>query len=597
MIKKRLNALREQMAQRNIHMYIVPSSDFHESEYVGDYFKAREYITGFTGSAGTAVITMDEAFLWTDGRYFIQAEKELEGSGIHLFRMGEEGVPILEKYIHQHLPQGGNLGFDGRVVNAHLGQVYEKIVKNKNGNLMTDEDLVGIIWEKRPALPQEEMYVLEPISDGTLNVCSKLKALREKLEQCKGDTHILTSLCDIAWLLNIRGNDIPCVPVTLSYLILTMEECCLYVNKKAVSSQVREHLAKNNIKVKDYNEVYKDVKQLDVSRKVVLDMHSVNYGIFHTLPSGIEVIDTQNPTLMMKAVKSPSEIENIRAAHLKDGVAFTKFMFWLKQNIGRINITECSAADYLEKLRRQQDNFIELSFETISAYGENAAMMHYQAKPGQDAKLKPQGLYLVDSGGHYREGTTDITRTIALGSITEKERTMFTAVCRANLQLANAKFLYGCRGWNLDILAREPLWQMGVDYRCGTGHGVGYVLNVHESPNSFRWKISKDMSDNCVLEEGMITTDEPGYYEEGQFGIRTENELLCIKGEKTEYGQFMKFENLTIAPIDLDALDIQKMSEQDKDMLNQYHEKVYKILETYMTEEEREWLKKYTRKI
>ncbi len=596
-IQKRLQALREKMAQRNIDMYIIPSSDFHDSEYVGDYFKTREYITGFTGSAGTALVTMDNAFLWTDGRYFIQAEKELEGSGIELFRMGEEGVPLFEKFIHENLPQEGIIGFDGRVVNAHLGQVYEKIAKHKKGNLITDEDLIGDIWQERPELPCQQMYVLEPFSSSELSISGKLAALREKLGKCKGDTHILTSLCDIAWLLNIRGNDIPCVPVTLSYLILTMEECCLYVNERALNDTVREHLSTNKIKVKDYHKIYQDVRQLDVNRKVVLDMRSVNYEVFHTLPQGIEVIDTQNPTVMMKAVKSPEEVENIREAHIKDGVAFTKFMYWLKKNIGKEKITECSAADYLEELRKQQKNFIELSFETISAYGANAAMMHYQAKLGVDALLKQEGLYLVDSGGHYREGTTDITRTIALGDITQKERTMFTAVCRANLKLANAKFLYGCRGWNLDILAREPLWQLGVDYRCGTGHGVGYVLNVHESPNSFRWKISKDMSDNCVLEEGMVTTDEPGYYEEGKFGIRTENELLCVKGEKTEYGQFMEFENLTVAPIDLDALDFQEMSGEEKTMLNRYHEKVYEILEKYMTEDEREWLREYTRKI
>ena len=308
-------------------------------------------------------------------------------------------------------------------------------------------------------------------------------------------------------------------------------------------------------------------------------------------------MDQPNPTEIMKAVKNPVEVENIRKAHVKDGVAFTKFMYWLKTNIGKIPMTEISASDYLEARRREQDNFIELSFDTISAYGPNAAMMHYAATPESDAELKPEGFLLVDSGGHYFEGTTDITRTMALGPITDEMRLHFTTVCRSNMNLANAKFLYGCTGLNLDILSRGPLWQMGIDYKCGTGHGVGYILNVHEGPNGFRWRVVPERHDNGTLEEGMVTTDEPGVYLEGKYGIRTENELVCRKAEKNEYGQFMNFENITYAPIDLDAIDPDEMTGREKKMLNDYHAMVYKTLSPYMTPEENEWLKKYTRAI
>ena len=328
-----------------------------------------------------------------------------------------------------------------------------------------------------------------------------------------------------------------------------------------------------------------------------MDGGAVNYRISSSLDKNIKVVDKPNPTELMKAIKNKTEVDNTRKAHVKDGVAFTKFMYWLKTNIGKIPMTEISASDYLEARRREQDNFIELSFETICAYGPNAAMMHYAATPETDTELKPEGFLLVDSGGHYFEGTTDITRTMALGPITDEMRLHFTTVCRSNLNLANAKFLYGCTGLNLDILSRGPLWEMGIDYKCGTGHGVGYVLNVHEGPNGFRWKVVPERHDNGTLEEGMITTDEPGVYLEGKYGIRTENELVCHKAEKNEYGQFMCFENITYAPIDLDAIDPELMTGREKKLLNDYHKMVYETLSPYMTAEENEWLKHYTRAI
>ncbi len=595
-VQERLVALRGEMEKRGIDVYVVPTADFHESEYVGAHFMARKYITGFTGSAGTAVITREEAGLWTDGRYFVQAEAQLSGSGVTLYRMGEEGVPKVDEFVEEKLPENGKLGFDGRVVNGDWGEKLVGIAEKKSGSLHMDEDLVDLIWEDRPALSKEPVFLLAEEYSGK-STKEKLKELREAMEKEGAGYHILTSLYDIAWLLNIRGGDIEHVPVVLSYLVLTASECVWFLQEEVVDEKTAAYLADNQITIRPYDSVYEYVKALPGDACVLMDKKTVNYRICGSLDQNITVVDKQNPTLLMKAVKNPVEIDNTRRAHVKDGVAFTKFMYWLKTNIGKIPMTEISASDYLEERRREQEHFLDLSFGTISAYGPNAAMMHYSATPETDAALEPEGFLLVDSGGHYLEGTTDITRTMALGPVTDEMRQYFTAVCRSNLNLAAAKFLYGCTGYNLDILARGPLWDTGVDYKCGTGHGVGHILNVHESPNGFRWKIVPERNDSAPLEAGMITTDEPGVYFEGKYGIRTENELICHKGEKNEYGQFMYFENITYAPIDLDAIDPEQMSGRERQLLNEYHAMVYETLSPYMTEEENEWLRRYTRAV
>ena len=596
MIPERLKKLREEMAQRGIDIYVVPTSDFHDSEYVGEHFKARKFITGFTGSAGTAVITMTEAGLWTDGRYFVQAERQLEGSTVTLYRMGEEGVPTVDEFLAEKLPENGCLGFDGRVIGGTWGRRMEKLAEKKNGTIHCNEDLIDIIWEDRPALSKEPAFILEEKYAGK-STAEKLAAVREAMEKEGADYHILTSLYDIAWLLNVRGGDIECVPVVLSYLVLTEKECIWFLQEEIVDEKLRTYLNENHITTRAYDAIYEYVLDIPANAKVLLSAGQVNYRIVSSLNEDITIIDKPNPTLLMKAVKNPTEVDNTRAAHVKDGVAVTKFMYWLKNNIGKTKITEISASDYLENLRKEQENFLGISFNTISAYGANAAMMHYSATPESDTELKPEGFLLVDSGGHYYEGTTDITRTFALGPITDEMRTHFTAVCRSNMNLAHAKFLYGCTGLNLDILARGPLWEMGIDYKCGTGHGVGYLLNVHEGPNGFRWRVVAERNDSGVLQEGMITTDEPGVYLEGKYGIRTENELVCHKSCKNEYGQFMEFENITYAPIDLDAIDPEQMTKREREYLNEYHAMVYKTLSPYMTEEENEWLKRYTRAI
>ena len=596
MVKDRIAALRREMQRRGIDMYIIPTSDFHESEYVGDYFKARKYMTGFTGSAGTAVVTLKEAGLWTDGRYFIQAQQQLENGPVTLFKMGEEGVPTVKEYVEQNLMEGQSLGFDGRVVNGKAGMEYEEIVKKKNGTMQVSEDLVDLIWENRPPLPQEPVRIL-PLEYTGESTLQKLSRLREKMKKNKATVHILTSLYDIAWLLNIRGGDIENVPVVLSFLLVTEDGCCWYVNQNVVDEELACYLKVNQIQVKAYNDIYEDAAALSEQETVLLSRSIVNFRICSSLDQKIRLIDKPNPTELMKAVKNPIELANTRKAHVKDGVAFTKFMYWVKQRVGKEPLNEISAADYLEKLRREQEHFLDLSFGTICAYGANAAMMHYSATEESNASLEPKGFLLVDSGGHYLEGTTDITRTIALGALTMEEKRHFTAVCRANLNLAAARFLHGCRGVNLDILARGPLWDVGLDYKCGTGHGVGHILNVHEGPNGFRWKIVPERSDSCILEEGMVTTDEPGVYLEGKYGIRTENELICRKGEKNEYGQFMYFENITCAPIDLDAILPEEMTETERRRLNDYHKMVYDALSPYLSQEEKEWLKEYTRAI
>ena len=596
MINERIESLRREMEKRHMDIYMVPTADFHESEYVGEYFKARRFITGFTGSAGVAVITKTESGLWTDGRYFIQAANQLKNSEVKLYKMGVEGVPTVEEFIEEKLPENGCLGFDGRVVNTAQGQKLESIVKDKNGTMKVEEDLIDSIWEDRPSLSKEPAWLLDERYAGE-SVISKMTRVREEMKKAGADTHVLTSLDDIAWLFNIRGNDATHFPIVLSFVILTLKDAEFFVNEEVLSEEIRKTFAEYGVTIRKYEEIYDAVKAFSANSHVWIDCNKVNYRIKNSIPEGVEIINRSNPTLLMKAVKNKTEIENIRKAHVKDGVAFTKYMYWLKTNVGKIPMTEITTSDYLEDRRKEQENFLDLSFDTISAYQANGAMMHYSATKESCAELKPEGFLLVDSGAHYLEGSTDITRTMALGPITEKQKEYFTIVLRSNLNLAAAKFLYGCSGLNLDILSRGPLWDLGLDYRCGTGHGIGYLLNVHEAPNGFRWKHVPERNDGAVLEAGMVTTDEPGVYLEGEFGIRTENELICVEDEKNEYGQFMSFETVTYAPIDLDAVDPEAMTKKERKLLNDYHKMVYEKISLYLEEEEKEWLKKYTREI
>jgi len=596
MIKQRIENIRDLMKEKNIYAYIVPSSDYHQSEYVGDYFKSREFMSGFTGSAGTLIISMDEAGLWTDGRYFIQAENELKDSGIKLFKMGEEGVPTIEEYLLEKLPKNSILGFDGRVMSVKEGQSLANKLAFKGINIEYKYNLVNDIWEDRCSLPTGKAFLLGTEYSGE-SFSDKLSRIRAVMKEKKATTHILASLDDIAWLFNIRGRDVKSNPVVLSYAVITIDSVYLFIDKNKIGKDIRAELSKENVQIKGYEEVYEFIKNIDENEVVLIDTSKVNYAIYNNIPSNVQKIEERNPSILFKSIKNEIELKNIRNSHIKDGVAFTKFMYWLKNNIGKIEITEISATQKLEEFRREQDKFIEPSFSTIAAYKDHAAMMHYSATEESNYKLEPRDLFLVDSGGQYFDGTTDITRTIALGPIPENVRKDFTNVVRGMIRLSKAKFLYGCRGYNLDILARGPLWEEGVDYKCGTGHGIGFVLNVHEGPNGFRWKVREDIDDTCILEEGMVTTNEPGVYVENSHGIRIENEIVVRKAEKNEYGQFMDFEVITFAPIDLDAIDESLILKDEKVYLNNYHKQVYDKISPYLNEEEKQWLKTYTREI
>ena len=596
MIKQRIENIRDLMKEKNIYAYIVPSSDYHQSEYVGDYFKSREFMSGFTGSSGTLIISMDEAGLWTDGRYFIQAEQELKDSGIKLFKMGEEGVPTIEEYLLEKLPKNSTLGFDGRVMSVKEGQSLANKLAFKGINIEYKYDLVNDIWEDRCSLPTEKAFLLGTEYSGE-SFSDKLSRIRAVMKEKKATTHILASLDDIAWLFNIRGRDVKSNPVVLSYAVISIDSVYLFIDKNKIGEDIRAELSKENVQIKGYEEVYEFIKNIDENEVVLIDTSKVNYAIYNNIPSNVQKIEERNPSILFKSIKNEIELKNIRNSHIKDGVAFTKFMYWLKNNIGKIEITEISATQKLEEFRREQDKFIEPSFSTIAAYKDHAAMMHYSATEESNYKLEPRDLFLVDSGGQYFDGTTDITRTIALGPIPENVRKDFTNVVRGMIRLSKAKFLYGCRGYNLDILARGPLWEEGIDYKCGTGHGIGFVLNVHEGPNGFRWKVREDIDDSCILEEGMVTTNEPGVYVENSHGIRIENEIVVRKAEKNEYGQFMDFEVITFAPIDLDAIDESLILKDEKVYLNNYHKQVYDKISLYLNEEEKQWLKTYTREI
>lgn len=591
-IQDRLAALRAQMQAKGIDFYMIPTADFHNSEYVNDFFKVREYFCGFTGSNGTLLVWRDCAGLWTDGRYFIQAEKELEGTTVTLFRMQDEGVPTIEEFLEQNMQKGQTLGFDGRVVSAKDGQKYEAVLKEKEVHFVYGEDLADSIWTDRPAFPSGKVTVLDEELAGE-SVESKLERTFEQVEKDGAESLLLTKLDDLMWLFNIRGCDVECNPVAMSYGYIEKDRAVLFIQRNALDEQVKNFLKEKKVQVEEYGSVIQFLKQLPEGKKVLLDMRYAGYTMYKTLADRQTLVDKKNPTELLKAVKNPVELAHMEEIYLKDSVALTKFIYWLKTNIGKMEITEISAADYLEQKRREIPEFLDLSFPTIAGYKANAAMMHYEATMESHAVLKPEGMLLVDSGGQYLGGTTDVTRTIVLGPLTEEEKLHYTAVAAGMLQLSAARWLYGCTGRNLDILARQPVWNMGLDYKCGTGHGVGYILNVHEGPQSLRWRYMEGVGE-AVLEAGMDVTNEPGVYIEGSHGIRIENVMVAENDEKNEYGQFMHFKTLTWVPIDMEAIDEKQMTETQRALLYGYQRMVYEKVSPYLTTEEAEWLRKET---
>lgn len=589
MIKERLMKLREEMNKEGMQAYIIPTSDFHETEYVSEYFAARKYMSGFTGSAGVLVVLLDKAGLWTDGRYFIQAANQLAGSGIDLMKQGQEDTPSIEEYIVTNLTQGSVVGFDGRVMNVNDANKYKQAFMMHDIKMVTDKDLVGRIWDDRPALPCTETFHYDEKYAGK-SISEKLTQVREAMKGYNCRSHIVTKIDEIAWLYNLRAHDVPHFPVALAYTIIKENDAMIYIDASRLDEESKTLFAQNHIQVKDYEAIYEDVKTLE--GPVLVDGNFVNSKIVYSLNT--EIVYAQDPIVLLKAMKNETELANTRNAHIKDGVACTKFMYWLMQNVNN-GISEMSAQEKLQELRKEQADYLEDSFNTICAYKEHAAMMHYSSNEETNVELKPEGMLLVDSGGQYLDGTTDITRTFVLGSITEEEKKWFTLALKGHIRLEKANFLYGCRGLNLDILARGPLWDLDMDYQCGTGHGVGHLSNVHEAPNGFRWKIVPERNDSCVLEEGMITSNEPGVYVEGEFGIRHENEMVVVKGNKNFYGQFMHFETLTFVPFDRKGIDKSLLSEDELSWLNDYHASVYEKISPFLTNEEAEWLKEACR--
>ena len=585
-----LSKLRMVMEKENIDAYIIPSSDFHQSEYVSEYFKGREFISGFTGSAGTLLVSKEEAYLWTDGRYFIQAERELDGSGIQLMKMATEGYPSLVEWIKNNCKKGDNVAFDGRVFSVVQYKEILEISKLNNFNIKIDKDLLEEIWDNRPSLPKENIFIHNTIFSGK-SASEKINLVRENLKNKNANAFILSSLDDIAWLLNIRGNDVEFNPVAISYCIVTEDKANLYIDEDKVSKEVLDELTKEGILVYPYNKIVEDAKSL--KGKVIVDENKLNAMVYNSLDKEVTVINEINYTTKLKAIKNEVEIANIEKSQIRDGVAMVKFMKWLKENVGKIKITEISASDKLTSLRAEGDNYKGNSFNTIAGYKDHAAMMHYSANEESDYELKAEGMFLVDSGAQYLDGTTDITRTFILGDITEEQKRDYTLVLKGHIGLASAKFLKGTTGMNLDILARRPLWDYGIDYKCGTGHGVGFFLNVHEGPQGIR-----QVGNDIVFEKGMIVTNEPGVYKSGKYGIRTENTLLVVQDVKSEAnGEFYSFKTVSYCPIDLEGIDIELLTNDEKKWLNSYHKEVYEKLNPYLNKEEREFLLQNTREI
>lgn len=570
-MRKELTDLRGKMKEYGIDCYIIPTTDFHGSEYVNPYFRCRKFVSGFTGSAGTLVVTMDDARLWTDGRYFIQAAMQLEGSGIQLMKMREPDVPAIDEYLDELAPEC--LGFDGRVVSA--AQAFDWADRF---NLKTDVDLVDLIWEDRPAISPSEVYDLPESVTGESSE-SKIGRLRIAMEGEGADYHLIASLEEIAWLYNKRGSDIPDVPVFFAYALIGPDFDRLYC-------------------AEDYSRIYDDLSKLKPGC-ILIDDTIVNYSLIQAIPDSVDIITGQDPAIMMKALKNDTEVTSTKAAHIRDGAAMVNFLYWLKSNIGKIPMTEISVSDYLEECRRAQEGFISLSFDTIAGYADNGAIVHYFATPETNKELKPEGFLLVDSGAHYCDGTTDITRTIALGPLTDEMKLHYTLVLRSHIQLALCRFMSGSTGADIDVIARKPLHDAGLDFNHGTGHGVGHLLSVHEGPQN----ISPRGGDSPVF-PGMITSNEPGYYLEGQYGIRLENEILCH--DRVDWfgdtvtpaldGRF-GFQTITFCPFERDAIVADMLLDEERQWLNGYHQAVYDKISPLVDEDVRSWLKEATAEI
>ena len=591
LVNYKIEALRDLMKKNGFTCYMEPTGDPHSSEYVADYYKGREFLTGFTGSAGTAIVTLDKAILWTDGRYFIQAENQLKNSEFVLYKMSTPGYPSVSEWLEKNLVKGDNLAINQLLVSQKTVDNLKDSLVKKGVTVSPTEDLLHGIWTDRPSLPTNPVFKLDIKYTGK-SVEDKLKELRDNLKDKGADYFLLSSLDDIAWLFNIRGGDVTHTPVVMSYALISSKSANLYIDKNKVSEIIMDDLIRQGVSILSYDDIRSDVENISTESKMILNKSRTNAWIYSGIKDGVEVIDKTDITENLKGQKNKTELENLKKAYIKDGVALIKFFYWIEDKIKSIEINEITAAQKLLDLRQEQEGFIEPSFGTISAYGANGAMMHYSATEDSFSKLEQKGLYLVDSGGQYYNGTTDITRTISLGLPTDEEKRDFTLALKGHINLISAKFLEGTSGHALDILARYPLWQEGIDYKSGTGHGVGYLLGVHEGPH----RIST-VPNEVALAEGMVVTVEPGVYKQGKYGIRHENVASVIKDVNNESGQFMSFDILSYCYFDLDCLDKDILTKHEIDWINNYHSEVYNKIAQHLTESESEWLKEKTRKI
>ena len=582
-ITERLAALREAMKRNGIDAYLIPSDDDHASEYVNDHFKCREWITGFTGSAGTALVTADGAWLWTDGRYFLQAEDQLRGSGFTLMKIGEPSVPTIKAHIADLAAAASNyvLGFDGSTMTAEEG---EELEQECPVGIAYSRDLIGEIWEDRPPLEPSDVWEF-PLESCGKSFEEKISDVRAAMNERGADVLLISDLMETAWLLNLRGGDILNTPVFYSYAIVTQDKCCLFTLPGAVSEELEEKLETLGITVMDYHDTAGTLQFLTENGETLwADKSKTSYSL---IKETSDIIDEPTPIEMMKAVKNETEIAATEHAHLKDGVAVTKFIYWLKHEMAKgANLTELSACDKLESLRRAQDGCFDLSFQTIAGYMSNGAIIHYEPTPESDTEIKADGVLLVDSGGQYMDGTTDITRTIAVGPLTDKIRKYYTLVLKGHIDLAMARFPRGTTGKELDAMTRKPILNAGLDYNHGTGHGVGHVLSVHEGPN---YICKRDGDGDTEIIPGMITSDEPGLYPEGEFGIRIESEILCV-----QEGDMLVFRDITLAPMERDAIIPEMLTEKELHWLNDYQERVYSSVSPYLTAYEAAWLREVT---
>lgn len=588
-ILERVNALRSLMEEKQIHAYIITSSDPHMSEYVPDYWTSRQWISGFTGSAGTVIITQNKAGLWTDSRYFLQAEKQLKGSGIDLFKMGVPGVSTQHQWLLSELNYEDHIGFDGTCFSVAQTKELKNALGDLSIHINEEDDLIDEIWTDRPTLPKENIFE-HPLEFAGKSRKEKLDLIREEMRKVDTKHHFIGSLDDIAWIFNLRGKDIDYNPVTVAYALINEDSCKLYLDQSKLDDQLIKSLELDGVYTVDYKQICQDLEELPDSENVLLDSNRSNLRIYRSISANI--IDRENPSQLLKSQKNKKEIEGMKNAMIQDGLALTQFFSWLEENLGKNKMTEFTLMEQLRVFRSQQKHFMGESFCSIVAYKGHGASPHYSTTAETDCEIKAEGILLIDSGGQYMNGTTDITRTTALGELSQEEKLDFTLVLKGMIQMTLAIFPKGTRGCNIDILARQALWQYGKNYGHGTGHGVGCFLNVHEGPQSIR----QELKEQAIL-PGMITSNEPGFYKDGAYGIRHENLTLCQEKLKTEYGEFLEFETLTLFPFDTKALDLSLLSITEKDWLNNYHQRVYESLSPQLNEKHKAWLKKKTQTI